>query len=471
MAYGYYRSLTIDHTKCGASAPGATFPVLVKITGATSVKTVANGGNVQNTGTQTGGVGGTIPYDLVFSSDSAGNTLYAWEVEFYDGTAGDLWAWVTGPVVPASGGSDFVFYMAYGDSGVSTQQNTGASAPSAVWDSNYKGVWHLTNGTTLNLIESTGVNNGTNHSATAATGKVQGGVSFVAASSQYFDVGSDASLNITGDITVEFWVNPTTTATQLLFTRLVSGPGNGYTAFVNVGGASAHFAFYFDVQNAGVEKFALPSSTLATGSWTHVVGILSGTTVSLRINGAEPAYDSGSARTGASIGSTSVTATVGRDSRAASYYGNGLMDEIRVSNVARSTAWILTEYNNQNLPGNIGTAGFLTFGAETANSGSTSYLVSDTNTLSDAQILNLWFGATLSETETLSDSIGASSTYDATLSDTNSLSDQPGFGPGYLFQGDQISETDLIVARLSGLSRPPVWHLQAGLSKGLLDGN
>jgi hypothetical protein len=38
---------------------------------------------------------------------------------------------------------------------------------------------------------------------------------------------------------------------------------------------------------------------------------------------------------------------------------NGLIDEVRISNVARSADWVTTEYNNQNAPGS-----FITLGTE-----------------------------------------------------------------------------------------------------------
>ena len=47
-------------------------------------------------------------------------------------------------------------------------------------------------------------------------------------------------------------------------------------------------------------------------------------------------------------------------------YMSVLIDESRVSNVARSADWIEAEYANQNAPGNIGSPGFWTFGARTA---------------------------------------------------------------------------------------------------------
>jgi hypothetical protein len=45
-------------------------------------------------------------------------------------------------------------------------------------------------------------------------------------------------------------------------------------------------------------------------------------------------------------------------------YENGTSDYITVSTVTRSASWILTEYNNTNSPGNIGSASFYTVGSE-----------------------------------------------------------------------------------------------------------
>src|ERR1035441_8666497 len=164
MAYLDYETCTVDHTQCGSSNSTA-FPVLVSIT-ATLLKTVAHGGAISNTVTQSGGNAVTMPADLVFSADALGVTLYPWEIEFYDGTNGILVAWVQVPTLSHT--ADTVFYMPYGNVLISTQQNTGSYAPSAVWDTNYKGVWHLPDGTTLNLNDSTVTgNNGINNGATA----------------------------------------------------------------------------------------------------------------------------------------------------------------------------------------------------------------------------------------------------------------------------------------------------------------
>src|SRR5206468_9845528 len=78
------RSLTIDHTKVPSTQ--SNFTVLVSVTDA-ALKTVANGGHVANAN----------GYDIGFYADFVGTIKLKWEVEKYDGTTGNLIAWVKIP--------------------------------------------------------------------------------------------------------------------------------------------------------------------------------------------------------------------------------------------------------------------------------------------------------------------------------------------------------------------------------------
>jgi hypothetical protein len=51
-------------------------------------------------------------------------------------------------------------------------------------------------------------NNGTNNGVTSGTGQFDGGARF-SGSSQYMDVGNGSSLQVTGRMTIEAWVEPT----------------------------------------------------------------------------------------------------------------------------------------------------------------------------------------------------------------------------------------------------------------------
>src|SRR5207245_1869604 len=110
----------------------SNFPVL--ISGSYSyLATTANGGNLQNSN----------GYDVIFTSDTGCSTRLNHEVETYSANSGAVNYWVKVPTVSHT--SDTVFFMCYGNSSITTDQ----SNKTAVWDPNYKGVYHLPNGTIL----------------------------------------------------------------------------------------------------------------------------------------------------------------------------------------------------------------------------------------------------------------------------------------------------------------------------------
>src|SRR5437868_10595644 len=186
-AIGCRRSMTIDHTK----VPGtqSNFTVLVSVTDP-ALKTVANGGHVANAN----------GYDIGFYADSGGTTKLKWEVERYDGTTGNLVAWVKIPSVSSS--TDTVFYLFYGDS----TNNTNQSDPPNTWDSSFKGVWHMADNaanTTIRESTVTGANgpNNTNTSSKTATGQIGKALSYNGSSD-----GSFAAINLsaTNIVTLSF---------------------------------------------------------------------------------------------------------------------------------------------------------------------------------------------------------------------------------------------------------------------------
>ena len=58
------------------------------------------------------------------------------QVESYNPATGQLIAWVRIPAL--SGASDFVFYIYFGNTGISSDPSTAST-----WNSDYNGVWHL----------------------------------------------------------------------------------------------------------------------------------------------------------------------------------------------------------------------------------------------------------------------------------------------------------------------------------------
>ena len=187
VTWPYRKSITIDHTK--VSADLTDFPVLVSLASDTDLASDAlDNGN-----------------DILFTS-SDGTTKLAHEIEQFDGSTGKLVAWVKVPSLSSS--SDTIIYLNYGNPSSPNQQN-----PTGVWDSNYKAVWHFgetVGGSGAIKDSTTNGNNGTdkNSPTLGSTGKVGKAVSFDG-TNDYINVSDSASLDMSGNFTVQLWFSPT----------------------------------------------------------------------------------------------------------------------------------------------------------------------------------------------------------------------------------------------------------------------
>jgi len=336
MAYSFYRTITIDHTKV-PNTDQSNFPVLVSGT-YTYLKTTGNGGSVSNSN----------GYDIVFSSDSAGLTLLNWEIEFYDPATGIVVFWVSVPTVSHT--TDTVIYMSYGNAAISTFQGGTAGA---AWDTNYKGVWHFPDGTSLGLLDSTTTGgNGTNSSATATAGKIDGAISI--SGSQYASV-ADATAFRPSVVTLECWVksNSIPVGGSYIFHKLWNSSfGSSYALYT----AGNQTDIYFYVMDSGGSFTRSPASgTIWDNNWHHVVGTWDGTSAELFVDGVSKGATS-NART---IAYAANPIYFGTFDTTNDPYSGGLIDEARVSSSVRSADWISTSYANQNSP-----ATFYTIGAQ-----------------------------------------------------------------------------------------------------------
>ena len=362
--YSYCRTITLDHTKIGNGTEDETyFPWEASSTIAT-LATVGNGGHVQNTTTQTGSsYTGTVPADAIFTSDSACSTKLNWEFESYNSATGNLIAWIANSSTALSHTSDPVVYLCYGNSSVTTWQGN----VNGTWNSNYVAVYHFPNGTTLNANDSTSNgNNGTGQNSPSATsGQIDGGVGLLSASTQYVNVADSASLDPTA-ITVSAWVKGT------------NWP-NGYNAIAQKGNSNYFWeyfirydgtvAVYVNATNGGTDYDGTGSHTLTTGTWNMVTFTYDSTNGIIGyVNGAVD--DTVGVSEGALV-AEGVPMCIGNDCVTSPRFWNGSIDEVNLSNVARSAGWISTEYNNQSAPdkANYGSGGFYTVGTEQSGGG------------------------------------------------------------------------------------------------------
>jgi type II secretory pathway pseudopilin PulG len=341
--YTYYASITIDHTKVSTN-PQTNFPILFSGTydgtgGKPDLRVMGSGGAVTS----------SSGYDIIFATSATCGTPLPFEQESYVSTTGVVSYWVKIPTL--SNTVDTVIYLCYGNALVTTDQST----KTAVWDSNFKAVWHLPNGTALSVLDSTSNgNNGTNNgSAGAAAGKIDGAASFNGTGSQYI---STSLVLPTTNFTYSFWANSGT-----------SGPSNrpvgaaDYLAGVNGtsvlwGYASAGqlYTVFRQGSNVGTGDIASVSASGLNTGWHYVTVVMDST------NGGIVYYDGAQAGTNSaykSITTGSLTLTIGKEPNQNSGGFNGTVDEVKVSNVVRSADWIRTEYNNQNSPSTFYTIG------------------------------------------------------------------------------------------------------------------
>lgn len=329
-AFAFSRAITIDHTKCGSSN-STDFPMLVSVTDNT-LKSVANGGHVQS----------SSGYDIRLYSDAGLTNALSYELERYNPSTGEVVLWVKIPTLSSS--SDVTIYLAYGNPNLTTD---GSSVNT--WSNGFLGVYHFKDGTTLDVNSATGSNNGTNHSATAVAGKIDGAASFASASGHYIDDGT--GMNPTS-ITYSAWVNGTSfpNAYNAICGRVNSGASD-YSIFYIKSNGKMTISLR---RNAGniITLDGTGSVTLSTGTWYHVAMTFDEnlTTAATKgfINGSQ---DLASGSTAAfQLINTSAPTNTARDANSTTLLWNGPIDEVRVSSVARSADWILAEYNNQNSP-------------------------------------------------------------------------------------------------------------------------
>lgn len=344
----YRRSITIDSDNLGASCGGnlTDFPVLVTIEDQDYLKWADWGGRVGNAN----------GYDIAFT-DSDGNPLNH-EIEDYLPDEGTLVAWVNLPVL--SNGADTVIYMYYGDRGITTPR----ARPTDVWDDNYQGVWHLNqapSGASGDILDSTAnVHHGQSMNMSAGD-RLDGHIGMALdfdGITDYVLLG-DLEIHNNDQYTVSFWVNgPTGQRDRRVFSE--ASTTNNRPLFNlgthNTGASGAADIFIRDNNGqARLQHYKTPG-TVFDNTWHRFDFVDDGGDFICYVDGAASGSGRYNPKQNKDFNTTSLAAIV-RSS--VSYYYEGIIDEVRVSDTLRNGCWIETEYSNQRDP-----SGFYSLGAE-----------------------------------------------------------------------------------------------------------
>ncbi|NTW32458.1 MAG: DUF2341 domain-containing protein [Bacteroidetes bacterium] len=329
--FNYRKKITIDELKVDADL--TDFPVLVKLTSSNfDFSKALSSGN-----------------DIRFTS-SDGTTLLKYGRERHDNVNSLAEYWVKVPSVSGTVNTDFYIY--YGNFSASD----GADQTN-VWDSNFKGVWHMndfTSGTIADatINSSTGTKKGTGEPA-EADGKV--------GKAQNFDNSDDyISSNYTIDpstisnFTIEAFIKWSGTLSNFISPIIINVKDVDNYLGIGVTG-SGKFTWHIRKTGNTLRRQRVTGNVIPSGTWKYVVITKTGDNdVTAYIDAVE--NTSREDQSDDSFGGT-VQVKIGRQDGGYPSTFDGIIDEVRVSNTARSAAWIKASYNTEN-------NSFVTYGSE-----------------------------------------------------------------------------------------------------------
>jgi len=359
--YGNQRVIVIDHTKV-ANTDQVNFPFLFNSTDP-DLANVGSGGHVISSNGN----------DIIFSSDPNGRTRLDFEVEQYDPATGQLVAWIRIPEL--SHATDTIIYVFYGNPAITVSQ----ANPSGVWDSHYEAVYHLGNlPSTAVASDSTNYANNASFTNLTAMPGLMDGSALLDGVTSYLEIPATAFPNyptgVYSNLGVDTnWDNTGFDATFGIWFKTASWGGlldqtSGYScgSWICIFPSSEQpgmdpagsWGSMLDIDfNGNLEGRGVGASTQSynDNNWHYATITFENNVNSLYADGKLVATGSGSTfgfspNYAYFVGTEDIESdTSSVDSRPWIYL-NGMIDEINVSNTARSGDWIQTQYNNQSSP-------------------------------------------------------------------------------------------------------------------------
>ncbi len=313
----YRKKIEIDHDKVDCDL--TDFPVLINMTD-----------NDLATKAQPDGD------DIIFMDGDGIANLLSHEIEYYD-SGGNLTLWVK--VGSLNSTVNTTLYMYYGNPSISNMEDI-----SGVWDSNFTMVQHLSETSGVHYDSSVFGNDGTcvNGTDQNADGMIDGADGFDG-SDDWINCGNGETFDITDSITLEAWVSRSSDGFGN-YPSIISRAGNNYNRYQLRYKPADNVAQFF-LGDDTVYTVISTNGDLSLNEWIHLVSTWDGTNMKLFVNGVQQT-DTNTFTSSPSLAYETLELARYTD---INYFAGGI-DEVRISNVNRSSCWISTEYNNQEDP-------------------------------------------------------------------------------------------------------------------------
>jgi hypothetical protein len=354
--YTYVREITIQESQIPDGASLVDFPVLLKMTDL-SLRSSANGGHVENNN----------GYDILVYQSPCDSPL-DYQLEYYDPVTGEINIWVRLPLLSTT--ADTRIYLYYGNPAVIADGSS-----TNTWQSSYSAIWHLSNNPTLaapSILDATAnVHHGTAHGSLPASSLVAGKIGRALRFDESNDYVRIPDFLYGQELTMSFWFNASEvngTTYQYVFSHGGWGLQNSLNVYIGednitipaeIPNRSMIKTVFRDMNDANNFDTLNAGNSFIDGNWHYY-------TMRIQDHGGAYIYIDGNVVAVYSVWGANVFDPVtdlflgGREDLNPGRFYGGLLDEVRISSVWRSSNWIRTEYNNQNDP-----TVFLAIGAET----------------------------------------------------------------------------------------------------------
>jgi hypothetical protein len=341
--WSYRKEITINHSQVVGDL--VDFPVLVSVVDSDLVAHAQFDGD-----------------DVLFMDGVGVANRLLHEIEFFDGSSGELVVWVN--VSGLSSSVDSVFYLYYGNPICGSQQ-----VVEMVWDSNYIAIYHL-NGINYLEIDDSTYNNldvieKQGNPIFQVPGKIGLCVDFDESSLNVDDSDllsfTDGS-NHDKPMTIEAWVkcdipgsnhNPIISKyahnqKEWIIIKPVYEPNKGMLYFID------------KTSEATIRRYTESSLNVNNTGWNYIAGIYNGNEtgygISFVLDGLVEKGDQITSSAYSGMKNLNEKMRIGSYHNVNEnkwYYWQGLIDEVRISKIARTSEWLITSYNTMNDPSNF----------------------------------------------------------------------------------------------------------------------